>query len=434
MHVRGHLRCGTGIDLLRRGLLGLVVVLGWAFPAGGWADRPAPEPFPPLSQGVVRSTAVVGTLPGPGNRHVLTVVPFSGDQPLVLTMDYVPQGQWQVDDRAGFFLFDLRGYAAYRAGTPAGSVAVAAGAPLPGRERRLLAQIRPPVPQELILVVYSHGRAGIGYRIQAQNGEMIDHGAQVASAWSTVPPGQPPGYQGSVPVLVPPGPTPTPFPTPEPLPRQTRSLQGTLPNRYIRHYFPLQTEDIHRPLRLTLRLDPPQQLRLDTGLNLYVFDQDQFQAMLSRGLDPTRAPNTAAGTPRVVDGVPVWEAEIARPFPRYTVVVAHLASHVAVSYRLDVENGLLFDPGGVAQLREPVMPTLAGETVGMRGEPGEPLYTLYTVGPGDTLSRIAEAVYGDRRLWEALCRYNGLADCDRLHVGQVLRLPGWRGDAFSASE
>ncbi len=432
MRVRGRPLRGAGIALLRIGLLGLVVALGWAFPPGVWADRPAREPSRPLSQGVVRSTAVVGTLPGPGDRHVLTVIPFSVHQPLVLTMDYIPQGQG--DERAGFFLFDLQGYAAYRAGTPAGRVAVAAGAPLPGRERRLLAQIQPPVPQDLILVVYNQGPAGVGYRIQAQNGEMIDHGAQVASAWATVPPDQPVGHQGSVPVLVPPRPTPTPFPTPEPAPRQARSLQSTLPNRYVRHYFPLQTEDIHRPLRLTLRLDPPQQVRLDTGLNLYVFDQDQFQAMLSRGLDPTRAPNTAAGTPRVVDGVPVWEAEIARPFPRYTVVVAHLASHVAVSYRLDVENGLLFDPGGVAQLRGPVMPTLAGETAGMRGEPGEPLYTLYTVGPGDTLSRIAEAVYGDRRLWEALCRYNGLVDCDRLYVGQVLRLPRGRGDAFSASE
>ncbi len=426
MRVRELRRLEIGMDLLRVGLLGLVVALGWLLPRDVWAGGPARELPRPLFQGVVRSTAVVGTLPGPGDRHVLTLVPFSVHQPLALTMDYIPQGQWQVDDRAGFFLFDLQGYAAYRAGTPPGSVAVAAGAPLPGQERRLFAQIQPPVPQDLILVVYNDARVGIGYRIQAQNGEMIDHGAQVASAWSTALPGQAPDYQGSVPVLVPPRPTPTPLPTPEPVPRQARSLRGTLPNRYVRHYFPLQTEDIHRPLRLTLRLDPPQQVRLDTGLNVYVFDQDQMQAMLSRGLDPTRAPNTAAGTPRMEDGLPVWEVVIARPFPRYTVVVAHLAPHVAVSYRLDVENGLLFDPGGVAELQAPVV--LAGAAVGGGGEGDD---RLYTVRPGDTLSRIAQAVYGDWRLWEALCRHNGLADCDRLQVGQVLRLPRW-GTATSS--
>lgn len=370
------------------------------------------------AQGVVQSTAVVGTLPGPRDRHVLTVTPFTPYQPLSLRMDYVPQGQWQVDDRAGFFLFTLDGYAAYRGGAIPGSVALAAGDPLPGQERRLFAQVSPPVPETLILVVYNDSDLGMGYRIQVENGQVIDYGGQVASAWSTTPPGRPAGYTDSVPVLVPPVPTPTPFPVPTPAPRQARALRAVLPNRYVRHFFPLEVADTHRPLRLTLRLDPPEQVRLDTGLNVYVFDQDQLQAMLRQGLDPTRAPNTAAGTPGMVNGIPTWTLEITRPVPRYMVVVAHLAPHVAVSYRLDAENGILLDPGGVAELLVPVGGVR--EAGGGAPDGGE---RLYTVRPGDTLSKIAQRFYGDWRRWRELCRYNGLANCNRLEVGQILRIP-----------
>ena len=53
------------------------------------------------------------------------------------------------------------------------------------------------------------------------------------------------------------------------------------------------------------------------------------------------------------------------------------------------------------------------------GEPGE----TYTVQAGDTLSLISRDIYGEVGLWEELCAYNNLTDCNALEVGDTLQLP-----------
>ena len=53
------------------------------------------------------------------------------------------------------------------------------------------------------------------------------------------------------------------------------------------------------------------------------------------------------------------------------------------------------------------------------GEPGG----TYTVQAGDTLSLIARDIYGSVGVWEALCSFNNLADCNSIEVGDVLQLP-----------
>ena len=52
-------------------------------------------------------------------------------------------------------------------------------------------------------------------------------------------------------------------------------------------------------------------------------------------------------------------------------------------------------------------------------KPGE----TYVVQAGDTLSLIAADIYGSSRLWEKLCIFNQLANCNVLRIGQVLNLP-----------
>jgi uncharacterized surface protein with fasciclin (FAS1) repeats len=56
---------------------------------------------------------------------------------------------------------------------------------------------------------------------------------------------------------------------------------------------------------------------------------------------------------------------------------------------------------------------------GRAGEPGG----AYTVKAGDTLSLIARDIYGDLSLWDELCAFNSLPDCNNIEVGQVLQLP-----------
>jgi uncharacterized surface protein with fasciclin (FAS1) repeats len=53
------------------------------------------------------------------------------------------------------------------------------------------------------------------------------------------------------------------------------------------------------------------------------------------------------------------------------------------------------------------------------GQPGG----TYTVQSGDTLAIIARDVYGDFRLYEQLCAFNNIADCNIIEVGQVINLP-----------
>jgi tetratricopeptide (TPR) repeat protein len=48
----------------------------------------------------------------------------------------------------------------------------------------------------------------------------------------------------------------------------------------------------------------------------------------------------------------------------------------------------------------------------------------YTVQPGDTLAKIAQAHLGDRYRFYILAKYNGIANPSRLLVGQVIRIPG----------
>ena len=52
-------------------------------------------------------------------------------------------------------------------------------------------------------------------------------------------------------------------------------------------------------------------------------------------------------------------------------------------------------------------------------------YTLYTVRPGDTLSRIARKVYGRSAPWKSIYNVNRdqLKSPHNLKVGQVLKIP-----------
>ncbi len=50
---------------------------------------------------------------------------------------------------------------------------------------------------------------------------------------------------------------------------------------------------------------------------------------------------------------------------------------------------------------------------------------VYTVKPGDTLSAIAAALYGDRNLWPAILQANAhlLGNADAIYPGMVLVIP-----------
>ncbi|RME58716.1 MAG: LysM peptidoglycan-binding domain-containing protein, partial [Caldilineae bacterium] len=211
-------------------------------------------------------------------------------------------------------------------------------------------------------------------------------------------------------VVVPP-PPPSP-PTPEPARRvEGVALRGLLERRYDVDMYELIALDVRQPLTVEMIYDPPEQLRLDESFNFYIFNENQLRDMRAGFLHPVRAPNTAAGHKIQEGDQTVWRAVIAEPVYRYTVLVTQDWYARSVDYRLTVQNGLLTDPSGQAQV-------LAGPPQ-QRPFPGQ----IYMVQPGDTLSRIAQRVYGDKYLYLALCRYNNLTNCSLLQPGQRLMLP-----------
>ncbi len=57
--------------------------------------------------------------------------------------------------------------------------------------------------------------------------------------------------------------------------------------------------------------------------------------------------------------------------------------------------------------------------------PEETRAQTYTVKPGDSLSKIAKAIYGDAARWTAIYEANrdSIKNPDLIHPGQVLKLP-----------
>ncbi|MDP6937546.1 MAG: LysM peptidoglycan-binding domain-containing protein [Planctomycetota bacterium] len=53
-----------------------------------------------------------------------------------------------------------------------------------------------------------------------------------------------------------------------------------------------------------------------------------------------------------------------------------------------------------------------------------PSNSTYVVKPGDSLSAISQRTLGTSKRWEELMALNGISDPTRIHVGQVLKLPG----------
>ena len=50
--------------------------------------------------------------------------------------------------------------------------------------------------------------------------------------------------------------------------------------------------------------------------------------------------------------------------------------------------------------------------------------TVYTVKPGDSLSKIAEHYYGDQMEYKKIAHYNNISNPDLIQPGQKLRIPG----------
>mgnify|MGYP005849721503 CR=1 FL=1 len=222
-----------------------------------------------------------------------------------------------------------------------------------------------------------------------------------------------------------------------------QEMQGELNTQNEQHFLALEPSERNGTVTLTLSFDPQDNPELARRINFWVLTPDGF----ARYADPGN--RTAPGQLALAAGSsePGFAANQRRAtfgitgFGPYTVIVYN-TSNVPATYTLRADGGLLSDdsrqtltaqragtpaaaaPAGDASAAPaaaaPAAAAAAPATgTGRTGEPGG----TYTVQPGDTLSLIARDIYGQIGLWQAICTFNNLSNCNVIEVGQVLRLP-----------
>lgn len=232
---------------------------------------------------------------------------------------------------------------------------------------------------------------------------------------------------------------------------RTTSLSGSLPEQNDQHFLGLEPNgrDVQVTLRLTI--EPQDNSELARRLNFWVLDPAGFNQYLG-GSDPSDVAIAAGNRVfRGQDNERVASFQVAGS-GSYTVIVYNNAT-VPGTYELTIENGLLIDDSGqtnesmasgtavgatgtsTATVETDATGTVTGTasttttattatestttTATRTGEPGG----SYTVQSGDTLALIARDIYGDLGLYEELCAFNNIANCNVIEVGDVIQLP-----------
>lgn len=215
------------------------------------------------------------------------------------------------------------------------------------------------------------------------------------------------------------------------------SLSGELPNQNDQHFLGLQPDSNDVQVTLRLTFDPQDNSELARRLNFWVLNQQGLQQVIN-GAEPSDIA-IAAGN-RVFRGQNNERVASFRAsgLGAYTVIVYNNAT-VAGSYTLSIEGGMLIDDA--AQTNEgkstgtalnatsavTTTTTTTGTTPATTATPAPSQAaaagTSYTVKSGDTLAIIARDVYGDYKLYEQLCAFNKIADCNVIEVGDVVQLP-----------
>ena len=222
---------------------------------------------------------------------------------------------------------------------------------------------------------------------------------------------------------------------------EATTLSGSLPEQNNQHFLGLQPDARDTQVTLRLTFEPQDNSELARRLNFWVLDQSGFNQYLS-GSDPSDVA-IAAGN-RVFRGQSNERVASFRGVGSgsYTVIVYNNAT-VPGTYELSIDGGLLVDDSGqtnesqsagtslsataeitgtTTSTTTATTDTAATTTTATTTRSGEPGGT-YTVQSGDTLALIARDIYGDLNLYEEICAFNQIADCNVIEIGDVIQLP-----------
>jgi uncharacterized surface protein with fasciclin (FAS1) repeats/nucleoid-associated protein YgaU len=402
------------------------------------------------------SSSVRGELNEQFAKHYLELRVTNPGNQVRIVMEVNPQDRQELDNRASFYVFDEAGFnRLVNSGDTSNNLAVGALQSTGGVKQRV-AIIADPVGS-FTVVPFNDSNVSMDYTLTVENGVFVDgSGDQVTNALGTSQTvAQPaeaaatatPAAAVTTTVTATATVTPTTVAAPaaaeatvvQVVSRVVRvaELEGELNERFAKHYFELETEDISRPVVLEMTYNPQDQQAVDTGLNFYVLTQEQFARWTS-----TSQPNTSVGS--LLSGTPKTKrANIEQPLRNYTVVVSN-DSDIAADYTLTVQNAILIDESGQSTTAQALGATgvttttvVPGTTTAVTGTTTTTAAatpaattadaitppTTYTVVRGDTMGTIARRAYGNLQLFQQLCTYNNIADCNRIEVGDQIQIP-----------
>jgi uncharacterized surface protein with fasciclin (FAS1) repeats len=225
-------------------------------------------------------------------------------------------------------------------------------------------------------------------------------------------------------------------------------MRGELATQNAQHYFDLEPSQRDGEVTLLLSFDPQDSSELARRLNFWVLDAASFQRYADASSDIVLSEIAIAAGSSAPDLLPNQrQARFTASGLGPYVVIVYNNSTVPGTYTLTATGGFLIDDSnqsltasqsisgttttsaGTApattddavddDTAAPAATTEAPASGGREGEPGG----VYVVQAGDTLSLIARDIYGEIGLWEEICAYNELPDCNTIEVGQEIRLP-----------
>jgi uncharacterized surface protein with fasciclin (FAS1) repeats len=409
------------------------------------------------------STTVRGELNEQFAKHYLELRVTDASKPVRIVMEVNPQDRQELDTRASFYVFNEAGFSRLvNSGDTTNNLAVGALQTTGGIKQRI-ATIADPVGG-FTVVPFNDSTVPMDYTLTVENGTLVDgSGEQVTNPLETsqtvvesaeetaaTPATTPAATTVTVSTAATTTATATPTTAATVLEVTTRivrvdELEGELNERFAKHYFELETQDITRNVVIEMTYNPQDQQAVDNGLNFYVLTDEQFRTWTNPSL-----PNTAAGE-LVSNRTPKTKrATIVKPLRGYTVVVSN-DSDVPADYTLTVQNAVLIDESGqsttaqelgatgvttttvtsaaAATAATSTTGTTAAATAAATATPAAPAAdaitppTTYTVARGDTMGTIARRAYGNSQLYQQICTYNNLADCNRIEIGDEIEIP-----------
>jgi uncharacterized surface protein with fasciclin (FAS1) repeats len=412
------------------------------------------------SNAIVSST-VRGELSEQFAKHYLELRVTDPSRSVRLVMDYNPQDRQELERSASFYVFDEAGFnELVRNGNTKANLATGALETSTGVKQKV-AIIADPVGT-FTVVPFNDSNVPFDYTLTVENAVLVDSSgeqvtdpnapagdataatataAEESTSEATATPAATPEATAAVTATVTVTATETPATAIATIPTEFSAdeLEGELNERFAKHYFELDTEDITRAVVVELTYDPQDSQALDNGLNFYIFDEAQFRRLNTA---PSRAENTAAG--ELVSRSPKTKrATVSNPFRTYTIVVSN-DSDVPANYTLTVENAILTDGSAQSITAQELgvtgtvtatttttgtVATTTGTAATTATTPAAPVAnaltppTTYTVQSGDTIGTISRRAYGTSQLFQQICNYNNIADCNRIEVGDEIELP-----------